>query len=122
MRTFTFLEVVETTVVVRRQVRGSLLQKTVVVPQLQFFGGRRHPFRAAEAHPHGPVCSEDHRESAEAVRFLVVDVAVVWVVLASHMQGLASCRRCRWQFCGICEGLWHEVQVPGVIVDAKEFY
>ena len=30
---------------------------------------RRHPFRAAEADPHGPVCSADHRVSPVAVRF-----------------------------------------------------
>ena len=30
-------------VVVQRQVRGSMIQKNVVVPQLQFFGGYQHP-------------------------------------------------------------------------------
>ena len=47
-------------VVVQRHVRGSMVQKSGVVPQLQFIEGRRHSFRAAEADPHGPVCSEDH--------------------------------------------------------------
>ena len=36
-------------------------------PQLQFVEGRRHPCCAAEADPHGPVCSEDHRDSAVAM-------------------------------------------------------
>ena len=31
--------------------------KTVVSLQLQFVEGRRHPYRAAEAHLHGPVLS-----------------------------------------------------------------
>ena len=55
--------------VVQRQVRGFLVQKTVVVPQLQFIVGRRHSFRAAEADPHGPVCSADHGDSAVAAYF-----------------------------------------------------
>ena len=33
----------------------------------------------------------------------------------------ASCPHCRWHFCGIMGGLRHEEQVPGVIVDAREF-
>ena len=40
-----------------------LWYKIVVAPPLQFFDGR-HPCRAAEAHRHGPVCSEDHSDSA----------------------------------------------------------
>ena len=35
--------------------------------------GRRHPFRSAEADPHGPGNSADHRDSPVAVRFPVVD-------------------------------------------------
>ena len=35
----------------QKQVRGFMVQKTVVVPQLQFIVGRRHDFRAAETHP-----------------------------------------------------------------------
>ena len=46
-----------------------MVQKTVVVPQLQFFVGRRLSFRAAEADPHGPDNSADHRDPALAVRF-----------------------------------------------------
>ena len=46
-----FLEVVVMPVVVQRQVRGSMLQKTVVVPQLLFFDGHQHPCRGAEADP-----------------------------------------------------------------------
>ena len=37
-----------------------MVQRTVVVPQLQFIVGRRHSFRSEEADPHGPVCSADH--------------------------------------------------------------
>ena len=50
---------------VQRQVRGSMAQKTGDVPQLQFIEGCRRPFRAAEAVPHGPSCSEDHGDSAQ---------------------------------------------------------
>ena len=39
--------------VLLRQVPGSMVQKTVVVPQLQLIVGRRHSFRAAEADLHG---------------------------------------------------------------------
>ena len=46
-----------------------LVQKTVVVPQLLFIFGRRHSFRAAEADPHGPVCSAGHGDSAVAACF-----------------------------------------------------
>ena len=52
-------------VVQQRQVRGSMVLKTVVVPQLQSIEGRRHPFRDAEADHHGP-CSADHGDSAVA--------------------------------------------------------
>ena len=54
--------------VVQRQVRGFMVQQTVVVPQLQFIAGYRHPVSAAEADPHGPDYSADHRDSAVAVR------------------------------------------------------
>ena len=53
----------------QRQVCGFMVQKTVVVPQLQFLVGSRHSFRAAEADPHGPVCSVDHGDSAVAAYF-----------------------------------------------------
>ena len=46
-----FLEAIDVTVVVLRQVLGSMVQKTGVVPELQFIEGRRHSFRAAEACP-----------------------------------------------------------------------
>ena len=55
--------------VLLRQVPGSIVQKTVVVPQLQFIVVRRHPFRAADADSHGPDYSADHRDPALAVRF-----------------------------------------------------
>ena len=67
-------------VVVLRQVPGLMVQKTVEPPQFQFIFSRRHPLRSAEADPHGPVCSADHRDSSVAVRFQVVDDPVVLVV------------------------------------------
>ena len=59
----------DTLVVQQRQVRGFLVQKTVVAPQLQFIAGRQHPLRAANADPHGPVCSADHGDSTVAAYF-----------------------------------------------------
>ena len=53
--------------VLLRQVPDSMVQKTVVVPQLQFIVVRRHPFRAADADSHGPDYSADHRVSTVAV-------------------------------------------------------
>ena len=41
------------------------------VPQLQFIVGRRHPFRSADADPHGPGYSADHRVFPVAVRWLM---------------------------------------------------
>ena len=63
------LRLLDIPVVQQRQVRGSMVQKTVVVPQLQSIEGRRHSFRKAEADPHGPDCSADRRDSAVAVHF-----------------------------------------------------
>ena len=51
-------------------------RKTVVVPQLQFIACRRLLLRAAEADPHGPDCSADHRDSPVAVCCQVVDVPI----------------------------------------------
>ena len=48
-------------VVILSDAFGQTAQKTVVVPQLEFFVGRRHSFRDAEADPHGPDYSADHR-------------------------------------------------------------
>ena len=62
-------KVLDVPVVVLRQVRGFMVQKTVVVPQLQFIVGRRHFFRAADADPHGPVCSADHGDYTVAAYF-----------------------------------------------------
>ena len=67
-------------VVLLRQVPGLMVQKIVEPPQLQFIVGRRHPLCSAEADPHGPDCSADHRDSSDAVRFQVVDDPVVQVV------------------------------------------
>ena len=63
------LRLLDIPVVRQRQVRGSVVQKTVVVPQLQSIEGRLHSFRAAEADPHGPDCSADHGDSAVAAHF-----------------------------------------------------
>ena len=78
-----FLDMVlDMPVVVLRQVPDSMLQKTGVVPQLQFIDGRRLFFRAAETDFHGPDYSAAHGVSPVAVRFRVVDAPVVQVVLA----------------------------------------
>ena len=77
--------------------RGLLfrLQKTADSWQLQFIVGRRHPLRSAEADPHGPDCSADHRDSSDAVRFQVVDAPVVQVVLAIPVVVNDRCARLR---------------------------
>ena len=48
-----------------RGLLASTLQKTADSPQLQFFDGRRHSLRYAEADSHGPVV--DHRNCPVAV-------------------------------------------------------
>ena len=49
---------------VRQWIRISvILQRPGLRLQLQFIVGHRHPLRAAEADPHGPVYSTDHRDS-----------------------------------------------------------
>ena len=81
----------------------------VAVRQLQFFEGGRLPCGDAEADPHGPGCSEDHRDSASRVRTLETQCL-------GHLLRDAepeSCPRCWWQFCGIMVGLWHEENVLG---------
>ena len=67
--------------VAQRQGYGQTVQNAVLVPKLQFFEGRRHPFRAAESVSHGLVWSEDHRGSSVAVRCQVVDALIAHVVL-----------------------------------------
>ena len=62
------------------EVRGSMVQPTVDLPQLPFIAGRQFPCCGAEVDSHGPACSEDHGDSAVAVCFLVVDAPVVQVV------------------------------------------
>ena len=66
-------------VVVLRQVPGLMVQKTVVRPQLPSIVTRRHHLRSAEADPHGPDCSADHRDSSVAVRSQMVDALAVVV-------------------------------------------
>ena len=46
-------QVVDVLVVVQRQVRGLSVQTAVLVPQLPFIAGRRHPGHGAEAASHG---------------------------------------------------------------------
>ena len=60
IRQVQFLVEVDAPVVAQRQGHGQTVQKTVLVPQVQSIGGRRLPFRAAEANPYGPACSKDH--------------------------------------------------------------
>ena len=57
--------------------------------------GRRHLFRSAEADPHGPGCSADHRDSTVAVRFSVADALVVQVVQV-HNSPVAAQRFFPW--------------------------
>ena len=73
-------KVLDVPVVVLRQVPGLMVQKTVEVPQLQSIESRRHPFRAAEGDPHGPVYLADHKGSSVAVRCQVVDALIAHVV------------------------------------------
>ena len=72
--------VLDMPVVVLRQVLGLMVLKTVVRPQLLSIVGRRHHLRSAEADPHGPDCSADHRYSSVAVTSQVVDALAVEVV------------------------------------------
>ena len=46
---------------------GQTVQKTADSPQLQSIAGRQHPLRAANAVPHGPGYSPDHRVSTVQV-------------------------------------------------------
>ena len=63
-------QVVDVPVVVQRQVLGLTVQNAVLA-------GRRHPGYGAEADSHRFPFSEDQRDSAVAVCFLVVDAPVV---------------------------------------------
>ena len=90
-------------VVVLPQVLRSMVQKTVVVPQLESIEGRRHPLRAAEADPHGPDCSADHGDSAVAAHFggrcpsadsLVLPWRRPWRSLCSDCRKLQIFRSC----------------------------
>ena len=48
---------------------GQTVQKTADSPQLQSIAARQLPLRAANADPHGPVCSADHGDSTVAAYF-----------------------------------------------------
>ena len=73
-----------------RGLLASTLQKTAKSPQLQFFDGRRHSLRSAEADCHRPAV--DHRGCAVAVR-------------AGWSMSLL-CKSCRFQFCGCTFSMW----------------
>ena len=62
--------------VLLRQVPGSMVQKTVVLPKLQSIACRRLSLHAAEA-PHGPDCSADHRDSSSRSSFFWWSIPVV---------------------------------------------
>ena len=114
-------------VIVQRQVRGQIVQKAVLVPQLPFIDGRRHPSHGAEAGSHGFPCSEDHRDSAVAVCFLVVDVPVCrscrffvavcvkTVEIPQFLSSSLSWRRCRFPWSVYLETL--QLQYIGKVVD-----
>ena len=74
-------KVLDMPVVVLRQVPGLMVQKTVEPPQLQFFVGRRHPFRSAEADPHGP-----DAPVVQAVRFHRLFMSVHSALLGSTVD------------------------------------
>ena len=86
-----FLEVVDMPAVVQRQVPAVAVCRQ----------GGQHPFRGAEADPHGSVCSEDHSDSPVACVDKVVFVLVVQVVQVSPVPvvektgGSHSCRSLR---------------------------
>ena len=85
-------QVMDVPVVVQRQVRGLTVQNAVLVPQLPFVAGRRHPSCGAEADSHGFPFSEDQRDSAVAVCFLVVDAPVVLSLWSLTSLSWPSCR------------------------------
>ena len=64
-----FLVTVISPVVVSSGAFGQTVQKTADSPQWQSIAGRHHPLRAANADPHGPVCSADHGDSTVAAYF-----------------------------------------------------
>ena len=102
-------KVLDVPVVVLRQVLRSMVQKTVVVPQLLSIESRRHSFRAAETDPHGPHYSADHRDSPSCCTFQVVDAPVVLVVLAMPR----SCRQRQFApKAGVCWLRWASRCVP----------
>ena len=56
-------------VVVPSGASGQTVLKTAGSPQLQSIVGRHLPLRAANADPHGPVCTADHGDSTVAAYF-----------------------------------------------------
>ena len=87
--------------VVLQQVLGSMVQNTVLVPQVQSIEGRRLLLRAAEANTHGPACSENHGDSAVAacqvVAAPVVQVVLAMPVVVNDMAEVAASRVERWR-------------------------
>ena len=88
----------------QRQVRGLMVQKTVVLPQLQSIACRRLSLLAVEADPHGPDCSADHRDSPVAVRFLVVDPCCAGREDSPVPQSAVSVHRWSSIFLSWCSG------------------
>ena len=84
------------TCVAQRQEYGQTVQNTSLVPQLQFVGGRRPPFvPQRQINPHGPACSDNHRDSAVAVPVVVHD-RCSWF---RHCRILWRCRGCSSSIC-----------------------
>ena len=108
--------------VAQREGYGQTVQKAVLVPHLQFLEGRRLFFVTAEANPHGPACSENHRDSAVAVG-QVVDAPVVQVVpcplsfrqvlMVQTLQKTVEVPQMQL-FCGCGRSCEMQRQVPGV--------
>ena len=59
-------------------VRRSMMRGIMSGMDQMGFLVRRHPFRAAEADPHGPDYSEDHRVSPVAVRVRLSSQLLLW--------------------------------------------
>ena len=79
--------------VAQRQVYGQTVQKTVLVPQFAVHR-RSTSLRAAEANPHGPACSESHRDSTVAVGQMVDALVVQVVPCPTGAHGSDSAENC----------------------------
>ena len=79
--------------VAQRQGYGQTVQKTVLVPQFAVHR-RSTSLRAAEANPHGPACSESHRDSTVAVGHMVDALVVQVVPCLTGAHGSDSAENC----------------------------